>query len=80
MACNIPLKAIYTRVEISSNFTTSDGLNPNDMADGLRRAQAQLCRRTISHAMLQLLAHNRVYCRMTTELAAVGEGDVVAII
>jgi hypothetical protein len=41
-ACgDIPLNAMYTLVDISSNFTTSPGLNPNDIANSLRRAQAQ---------------------------------------
>jgi hypothetical protein len=35
---DIPLNAIYTLVDISTNFTTSDGLNPNDIALELRRA------------------------------------------
>jgi hypothetical protein len=29
---------MYTLVDISTNFTTSDGLNPNDIALELRRA------------------------------------------
>jgi hypothetical protein len=39
---DIPLNAMYTRVDTSSNFTTSAGLNPNDIAVCLRRAEAQL--------------------------------------
>jgi hypothetical protein len=35
---DIPLNAMYTLVEISTNLTTSDGLNPNDITNGLRRA------------------------------------------
>jgi hypothetical protein len=41
---DIPLNAMYTLVDISNSFTTSDGLNPNDIADSLSRAQAQLRR------------------------------------
>jgi hypothetical protein len=42
---DIPLNAMYTLVDISNSFTASDGLNPNDIADSLRRAQAQLWRK-----------------------------------
>jgi hypothetical protein len=35
---------MYTLVDISNSFATSDGLNPNDITDSLRRAQAQLWR------------------------------------
>jgi hypothetical protein len=38
---DIPLNAPYTLEEISINFMTSDGLNPNDIVLRLRRAQAQ---------------------------------------
>lgn len=39
---NIPLKATYTLAEISISFTTSDGLNPNDILLRVRRAQARV--------------------------------------
>lgn len=61
---DIPLNAMYTRVDISTSFTTSVGLNPNDMASSLRRAQAQLCLENdfpcnvaLAHAQRRALSH-----------------------
>lgn len=55
----IPLNARYTRVEISNNFRTSDGLHPKDIFVGLRRAQAQQSLCKDCSYVIELLVHSR---------------------